>query len=162
MTAEPGARSGPGPLIRALGRAVNAAVARFPWSWRLFRGPVRKFFDSVAVGWDERVRSDSAEYLMPLQAALDRLPSRPARILDVGTGTGAALELADRYPDAEVVGIDVSAEMVKAVRKVKGPYQPRLVGTFKEAPNKAEHPGLMTERAGPVMNSNQLRSSERS
>jgi hypothetical protein len=28
-------------------------------------------------------------------------------------------------------------------------------------PNKAEHPGLMTERAGPVMNSNQLRSSER-
>jgi SAM-dependent methyltransferase len=51
--------------------------------------------------------------LMPLQAALDRLPARPARILDIGTGTGAAaLELADRYPDAEVVGIDVSAEMI--------------------------------------------------
>jgi cyclopropane fatty-acyl-phospholipid synthase-like methyltransferase len=50
---------------------------------------------------------------MALQAALDRLPARPARILDIGTGTGAvALELADRYPDAEVVGIDVSAEMV--------------------------------------------------
>jgi SAM-dependent methyltransferase len=113
VTAEPGARSGPGPLIRALGRAVNSAVARFPGSWQLFRGPVRRFFDSVAVGWDERVRSDSAEYLMPLQAALDRLPARPARILDIGTGTGAAaLELADRYPDAEVVGIDVSAEMV--------------------------------------------------
>ena len=29
-------------------------------------------------------------------------------------------------------------------------------------PNKAEHPELMTERAGSVMNSNQLRSSERS
>ena len=113
MTAEPGARSGPGPLIRVLGRAVNAAVARFPWSWRLFRGPVRRFSDSVAAGWDERVRSDSAEYLMALQAALDRLPAKPARILDIGTGTGAAaLELADRYPDAEVVGIDVSAEMV--------------------------------------------------
>ncbi len=113
MMAEPGARSGPGPLIRVLGRAVNAAVARFPWSWRLFRGPVRRFSDSVAVGWDERVRSGSAEYLMALQAALDRLPARPARILDIGTGTGAAaLELADRYPDAEVVGIDVSAEMV--------------------------------------------------
>jgi SAM-dependent methyltransferase len=111
--AQPAARSGPGPLIRALGRAVNAAVARFPWSWRLFRGPVRRFFDAVAVGWDERVRSDSPEYLMPLQAALDRLQARPARILDIGTGTGAAaFELADRYPDAEVVGIDVSAEMV--------------------------------------------------
>ena len=113
MTAEPNARRGPDPLIRALGRAVNFAVARFPWGWRFFRGPVRRFFDSVAVGWDERVRSDSSEYLMALRAALDRLQARPARILDIGTGTGAAaLELADRYPDAEVVGIDVSAEMV--------------------------------------------------
>jgi cyclopropane fatty-acyl-phospholipid synthase-like methyltransferase len=117
LMAEPGPRRGPGPLVRVLGRAVNSAVARFPWSWRLFSGPVRRFFDSVAVGWDERVRSDSAEYLMALQAALDRLPARPARILDIGTGTGAAaFELADRYPDAEVVGIDVSAEMVAQAR----------------------------------------------
>ena len=79
MTAEPGGRSGPGPLIRVLGRAVNAAVARFPWSWRLFRGPVRRFSDAVAVGWDERVRSDSPEYLVPLRAALDRLPARSIR-----------------------------------------------------------------------------------
>ncbi len=113
MTAEPGPRRGPGPLVRALGRAVNSAVARFPWSWRLFSGLLRRFFDSVAVGWDERVRSDSPEYLEPLVAALDRLEASPGRILDIGTGTGAAaLELADRYPDAEVVGIDVSAEMI--------------------------------------------------
>ena len=61
--AEPGPRRGPGPLVLALGRAVNSAVARFPWSWRLFSGPVRRFFDSVAVGWDKRIRSDSPEYL---------------------------------------------------------------------------------------------------
>jgi len=74
---------------------------------------VRRFFDSVAVGWDERVRSDSPEYLEPLRVALDRLEASPGRILDIGTGRGAAaLELADRYPDAEVVGIDVSVEMV--------------------------------------------------
>lgn len=115
--AGPGARNGPGPLIRALGRAVNSAVARFPWSWRLLRGPVRRFFDSGAAGWDERVCSDSPEYLMPLQAALYRLQPSPARILDIGTGTGAAaLELADRYPDAEIVGIDVSAEMIARAR----------------------------------------------
>ena len=30
MTAEPDARRGPGPAARALGLAVNAAVARFP------------------------------------------------------------------------------------------------------------------------------------
>ena len=108
--------------MRALGRAVNSAVARFPWSWRLFSGPVRRFFDSVAVGWGEqRVRSDSPEYLEPLVAALDRLEANPGRILDIGTGTGAAApELADRYPDAEVVGIDVSAGMVKELKKSKG------------------------------------------
>jgi hypothetical protein len=61
LTAEPGPRRWPGPLVRALGRAVNSADARFPWSWRLFSGPLRRFFDSV--GWDEGVRSDSPEYL---------------------------------------------------------------------------------------------------
>ena len=59
MMAEPGPRREPGPLARALGEAVNSAVARFPWSWRHFSGPARRFFDSVAVGWDEGVRSDS-------------------------------------------------------------------------------------------------------
>jgi SAM-dependent methyltransferase len=99
--------------VRALGRAVNSSVARFPWSWRLLRGPVHRFFDSLAAGWDERVRSDSAEFLAPLVAALDRTQANPARILDIGTGTGAAaFELADRYPDSEVVGIDVSEEMI--------------------------------------------------
>jgi SAM-dependent methyltransferase len=74
---------------------------------------VRRFFDSVAVGWDERVRSDSPEYLEPLVAALDRLEASPGCILDIGTGTGAAaLEEADRYSDAEVVGIDIFAKMV--------------------------------------------------
>jgi SAM-dependent methyltransferase len=113
VTTRRDARTGPDPLGRALGRAVNSAVARLPWGWRLLRGPVRRFFDSLASGWDERVRSDSAEYLPRRAAALDRLQARPKRILGVGTGTGAAaLELAKRYPEAEVVGIDVSAEMV--------------------------------------------------
>lgn len=113
MTASPPARDGPGPLVRAAGRAVNSAVARFPRSWRFFQRPVRRFFDSLASGWDERVRSDSAEYLAPLVAALDRTQASPARILDIGTGTGAAaLELADRYPAGKVIGIDVSPEMI--------------------------------------------------
>jgi predicted TPR repeat methyltransferase len=98
--AEPDPRRGPGPLVRVLGRAVNSAIARFPWSWRLLSSPVRRFFDSVVVGWDERVRSDSPEYLEPLVAALDRLEASPSRILDIGTGTGAAsLKLADRVPE---------------------------------------------------------------
>jgi len=51
---------------------------------------VRRFFGSVGVGWDERVRSDSPEYLEPLVAALDHLEASPGRILDIGTGTVAA------------------------------------------------------------------------
>lgn len=113
MLREAARRSGPGPLVRVVGRAINSAVARFPWSWRFLRGPVRRFFNSLAVAWDDRVRSDSAEYLAPLLAALDRMQARPARILDIGTGTGAAaLELASRYPVAAVLGIDVSAAMI--------------------------------------------------
>src|SRR5262249_38357726 len=63
------------------------------------------------------------EYLQPLVAALDRLQASPGRILDIGTGTGAAaFELADRYPDSEVVGIDVSAQMVaQAEARVANP-----------------------------------------
>jgi SAM-dependent methyltransferase len=111
LTAEPGPRRGSGPLVRALSRAVNSAVARFPWSWQFFSGPLRRFFDSV--GWDERVRSDSPECLEPLVAAFERLGASLGRILDIGTATGAAaLELADRYPDAEVVRINASVGMV--------------------------------------------------
>lgn len=60
---------------------------------------MRRFFDSLAVGWDERVQSDSADFLAPLVAALDHIQASPVRILDIGTGTGtAAYELAARYP----------------------------------------------------------------
>jgi SAM-dependent methyltransferase len=74
---------------------------------------VRRFFDSAATGWDERVRPDTTEYLQPLMAALDHLPTSPGRILDIGTGTGAAaVALANRYPGSDVLGIDVSARMI--------------------------------------------------
>jgi SAM-dependent methyltransferase len=135
--------------VRALGRAVSSAIARFPWSWRLFSGPVRRFFDSVAVGWDERVRSDSPEYLEPLVAVLDRLEASPGRIVNIGTGTGAAPELADRYPDAEVVGIDISAQMVKEAKESKRSLPAAAGRDVQGSPQKVEHRGLMIELALP-------------
>jgi ubiquinone/menaquinone biosynthesis C-methylase UbiE len=39
-------------------------------------------------------------YMAPLE--------HPARILDIGTGTGIwAIDMADRFPDAEVIGTDL-------------------------------------------------------
>lgn len=77
---------------------------------------MRQFFDSRADRWDSRVQSDAAEYLAPLVAALDHMQATPARILDIGTGTGAAaIELIDRYPTGEVTGIDVSEGMIAQV-----------------------------------------------
>jgi SAM-dependent methyltransferase len=92
---------------------MNNLVTWAPWSWRLMRGPMRGFFERAAPRWDERFASDPRR-LVPLTTALDLLPHPPARVLDVGTGTGAAaLIAAERWPDAEVLGIDVSPAMIE-------------------------------------------------
>jgi ubiquinone/menaquinone biosynthesis C-methylase UbiE len=50
-------------------------------------------------------------------AACDRIGVAPRRTLDLGTGTGAAaLMLAHRYGDANVVGVDISDEMIERAR----------------------------------------------
>jgi ubiquinone/menaquinone biosynthesis C-methylase UbiE len=94
--------------------ATDMVVAR-PRLWRLFRGPLRKQFDWIAAGWEE---GRSPEHGAVVEAALARLDSEPRRLLDLGTGTGiAARLLADRYPAAEVVGVDLSREMIEEARK---------------------------------------------
>ena len=104
----------PGRSRRAqrLARVMNDIITRAPWTWRLIRGPMTRFFERAAPTWDARFASDP-ERLVPLNVALDLLPTPPARVLDVGTGTGAAaLIAAERWPDAEVTGIDMSQAMI--------------------------------------------------
>ena len=103
-------------LGQRFARVATDAVVRMPWLWRVFRGPVRRQFDRVAPSW-ETMRSPG--FLAPVEASLDQLPSPPRRVLDVGTGTGAAARLAAaRFPEAEVVGVDLSERMLDEARRL--------------------------------------------
>jgi ubiquinone/menaquinone biosynthesis C-methylase UbiE len=69
----------------------------------------------MAAGWEERI---GPEGLIPLGAALERISARPQRALDLGTGTGgAAFTLARRFPEAEVIGADIAAQMIEQARR---------------------------------------------
>ncbi|HZQ83014.1 MAG TPA: methyltransferase domain-containing protein [Gaiellaceae bacterium] len=98
-------------------RFVTTMVVRVPATWRLFRGPLERNFDRLAPQWDAtRV---SPERLLPLRAALEAVPSPPARVLDLGTGSGAAARLAaELWPDAQVVGVDLSPRMIDEARRL--------------------------------------------
>jgi ubiquinone/menaquinone biosynthesis C-methylase UbiE len=97
-------------------RFATDVVVRRPALWRLFRGPMRRQFDRLAPKWDSMRGPDS---LAPLEAALDRLSEPPRRVLDIGTGTGAAARLvAARSRQADVIGVDVSERMVDEARRL--------------------------------------------
>jgi ubiquinone/menaquinone biosynthesis C-methylase UbiE len=96
-------------------RVVTNIVVRRPMLWRLFRGVLRRVFDRLAPTWDARRKPDS---FAPVEAALDRLPTAPRRVLDLGTGTGSVARIvAARFPDADVVGVDFSQGMLDEARR---------------------------------------------
>jgi len=106
----------------SLARLVTDAVVRNPRLWRVFRGRLRDRFDELAPTWETRI---GPHHLWALDLALTDVPP-PGRVLDLGTGTGVvAKALAERYPEADVVGIDLSPAMIEeAVRKLP----PELAG----------------------------------
>lgn len=101
---------------RRFARVTTRVVVARPALWRLFRGPTRRQFGSLATTWEGRI---GPEGLVPLGAALDRLSAPPRKVLDLGTGTGkAARVVAKRFPDTEVVGVDLAPEMVEEARRL--------------------------------------------
>ena len=100
-------------------RFATDSVVRRPGTWRLFRGPIRRMFDKIAPSWDAMRSSGHQE---SLTGALEAIPEAPARVLDIGTGTGtAARAIALRWPGADVVGVDVSEQMIAEARRLTPP-----------------------------------------
>lgn len=94
-------------------------VVRNPRLWGLFRGGMRRQFDSMASRWDEL---RDPEHLASHERALEAVEGTPRRILDLGTGTGtAALVAARRFPGADVVGADLSEKMLAEARRKTPP-----------------------------------------
>jgi ubiquinone/menaquinone biosynthesis C-methylase UbiE len=95
-------------------RLVTDAVVRRPALWRLLRRPLRTMFDGLAPTWGTRI---GPHHLWALDLALADVPA-PGRVLDLGTGTGVvAVALAERYSEADVVGIDLSPGMIDEARR---------------------------------------------
>ena len=105
-------------LGRRFARVATNQVVRRPRLWRLFRRPMRGMFDRIAPVWDQ---GRSPEAFASVEAALERV-SPPRRALDLGTGTGSvAFKVAQRFPDAEVVGADLSPAMLIEARRKTPP-----------------------------------------
>jgi ubiquinone/menaquinone biosynthesis C-methylase UbiE len=103
-------------LGRRFARLATNAVVRWPGLWPVFRPLIRRQFDRLASVWSAMSLPDT---LAPYEAALERIDGRVGRALDVGTGTGAgARALAKRFPDAEVVGVDVAPAMLEEARRL--------------------------------------------
>lgn len=156
-TTQPGTtppRKPPAP-VRWIGKAEMRLVARVPRAWRIIRRPTQRFFDSLAAGWDRRVQPDSPEHLAALFAGVESVQATPGRILDLGTGTGAAaLALARRFPEARVDGVDISERMISAAReKTSDDLADRVrfsVGDAAALPFEAESFDLVTQVSVPV------------
>jgi SAM-dependent methyltransferase len=102
-------------LGRRLARLTTNAVVARPRLWRGFRWLTRAQFDRLAPVWDSMRRPEA---FAALERALEALPEAPRRVLDLGTGTGlAAFVAAHRFPDAEVVGVDLAPGMVDQARR---------------------------------------------
>jgi ubiquinone/menaquinone biosynthesis C-methylase UbiE len=102
-------------LGRKFARFTTNQVVQRPGAWRFLRGLTRLQFQRLAPVWDRR---RSPEAFAALEAALDSIETAPGRALDVGTGTGAAaFILAQRWPEAEIVGVDLAGGMLAEARR---------------------------------------------
>jgi SAM-dependent methyltransferase len=111
------------PLIEALDRATRMARARDGATRFLVGGArpsdlpfTRLYFGAAAWHWGDL--SAAPDHLESFEAGLARC-REPRRVLDIGTGAGgSAAAIARRFPEAEVVAVDVSKRMLARARRL--------------------------------------------
>jgi ubiquinone/menaquinone biosynthesis C-methylase UbiE len=98
-------------------RVLTRLEGRVPALHGLLTRSHARRFDALAPKWDT-IRSDVGDSRRMIEGALDALAvTAPARVLDVGTGTGqAAGILAGRFPGAQIDAVDASPQMIELAR----------------------------------------------
>ena len=67
----------------------------------------------------DEIRADVPRYDELQEATVEAIPFPPGRVLELGVGTGETTRrLLERYPDAEVTGLDAQPEMVFKAREL--------------------------------------------
>jgi tRNA (cmo5U34)-methyltransferase len=67
----------------------------------------------------DEIRADVPHYDELQEATIQAIPFSPRRVLELGVGTGETTRrLLERYPDAEVTGLDAQPEMVFKAREL--------------------------------------------
>ena len=69
--------------------------------------------------YSDEIRAEVPRYEELQRHSIDAIPFPPARVLELGIGTGETTRrLLERHPDASVVGLDSSPEMVFRAREM--------------------------------------------
>lgn len=75
------------------------------------------FFDDLAARWDAMMPSNRDAHLAHLLEPYSTAFTLARRVVDIGTGTGAFMgHLRRLAPDARILGLDISEEMLKRAR----------------------------------------------
>ena len=80
-------------------------------------GSASDYFGAMSASYDTLIRRSVPRYDEMLNRLIDYLPARPARVLELGSGTGnLSVLLSAEFPTAAFTFVDGSAEMVSVTR----------------------------------------------
>jgi len=89
---------------------------------------VRRAFNKAAVRYDAAAVLQR-EVCIRMLEKLDIIRIRPARLLDIGSGTGwGTRQLGERYPQADIVALDIAIGMLLAARGTSGWWRRLFAG----------------------------------